>query len=83
MVFLTVHRDSTAFEYYKIFRRRLHQTMEKRFLDRSRWFSYREDAEFPGRLRSSRQLIVSGPAYGFSGYFKPVILEASDGLFSI
>ncbi|EJW81242.1 protein-tyrosine phosphatase containing protein, partial [Wuchereria bancrofti] len=51
---------------------------EKRFLDRSRWFSYRENSELPRYFRSSRQLIVSGPAYGFSGYFKPVILEAFD-----
>ncbi|KAL3993621.1 Protein-tyrosine phosphatase family protein [Acanthocheilonema viteae] len=59
-------------------RRWLHQNTEKRFLDRSRWFSYRENSELPHRFRSSRQLIVSGPAYGFSGYFKPVILEAFD-----
>ncbi|EFO23364.2 hypothetical protein LOAG_05121 [Loa loa] len=59
-------------------RRRLHQNIEKRFLDRSRWFSYRENSELPRHFRSSRQLIVSGPAYGFSGYFKPVILEAFD-----
>ncbi|VDN18346.1 unnamed protein product [Gongylonema pulchrum] len=74
-------RQSDLF-FIKRKRRRLHQSMEKRFLERSRWFSYREDAEFPGRLRSSRQLIASGPAYGFSGYFKPVILEAFDGRFA-
>lgn len=43
------------------------------------WFSYREESELTGRARSSRQLIISGPAYGFSNYFKPVILEAFDG----
>ncbi|MCP9257708.1 Receptor-type tyrosine-protein phosphatase [Dirofilaria immitis] len=46
--------------------------------DRSRWFSYRENSEFPRHFRLSRQLIINGPAYGFSGYFKPVILEAFD-----
>lgn len=61
-------------------RRWLHQDREKQFLDRNRWFSYRENSELPRRFRSSRQLIVSGPAYGFSGYFKPVILEAFDGM---
>ncbi|KAM3720078.1 Receptor-type tyrosine-protein phosphatase [Dirofilaria immitis] len=59
-------------------RRLIYQSMEKRFLDRSRWFSYRENSEFPRHFRLSRQLIINGPAYGFSGYFKPVILEAFD-----
>uniref|UniRef100_A0A8R1XRT8 protein-tyrosine-phosphatase n=6 Tax=Onchocerca TaxID=6281 RepID=A0A8R1XRT8_ONCVO len=59
-------------------RRRLYQNTEKRFLDRSRWFSYRENSEFSRHFRLSRQLIVNGPAYGFSGYFKPIILEAFD-----
>ncbi|RCN34315.1 hypothetical protein ANCCAN_19847 [Ancylostoma caninum] len=32
----------------------------------------------PLRPRSYRQLHLSGPAYGFSGYFKPVFLEPED-----
>lgn len=31
------------------------------------------------RPRAYRQLHLSGPAYGFSGYFKPVFLEPEDG----
>ncbi|CAG9530515.1 unnamed protein product [Cercopithifilaria johnstoni] len=70
-------RHSDPF-FMKRKRRWLYQNTEKRFLGRSRWFSYRENSELPRHFRSSRQLIVSGPAYGFSGYFKPVILEAFD-----
>ncbi|VDM97703.1 unnamed protein product [Thelazia callipaeda] len=82
-----VDRDSTTRDelfrqndpfFIKRKRRRLYQSIEKQFLDRSRWFSYRENWELSSRLRSSRHLIMSGPAYGFSGYFKPVILEAFD-----
>ncbi|PIO63631.1 Protein-tyrosine phosphatase [Teladorsagia circumcincta] len=32
----------------------------------------------PMRPRAYRQLHLSGPAYGFSGYFKPVFLEPED-----
>uniref|UniRef100_A0A915C0X9 protein-tyrosine-phosphatase n=1 Tax=Parascaris univalens TaxID=6257 RepID=A0A915C0X9_PARUN len=61
-------------------RRRLHYpSSERRYTERSRWFSYREESEFNGRSRAMRQLIISGPAYGFSSYFKPVLLQPNDG----
>ncbi|VDO42936.1 unnamed protein product [Haemonchus placei] len=37
----------------------------------------------PMRPRAYRQLHLSGPAYGFSGYFKPVFLEPEDERSSI
>ncbi|KHN88898.1 Receptor-type tyrosine-protein phosphatase alpha [Toxocara canis] len=78
-----VLRQSDPF-FSKRKRRRLHSpslSAERRHVERerSRWFSYREQSELSGRSRAMRQLIISGPAYGFSSYFKPILLQASDG----